>query len=177
MFILLTTDGKCGIMYMYYFVREKVSFVTKFSKFVALCAALFLMICCMAFTGCHKAKPQNDATEAATTKKQVGGTNTTLRADLDNQDMSDDDDLILEIETHGTEKQSRSTVRNTTNSSTVGNTTNSSTTSRHSASSNSNTSVSSKKSTQYSNTVAETTVTTTRTTQAGWTPDLGKKPR
>ncbi len=154
--------------------------VTKFTKFVVLCGGLSLFICCMMLCGCRKTQQQGG----------VPGETTAV--------MDDDADLSLEIETHGTVKASDSTVKKTkqstvkssdstvekTKQSTV-KTTNStakstkkSTVETTDSTASKEDPVSSKDDIQSSNAATvSTAVTTTRTTQKDWTPDLGKKPK
>lgn len=147
--------------------------MTKFSKCASLYAVLFLMICCVVLTGCRKAQQQDGVSGTKTTNMAGnGGFDAGLLDD-------EDDDLIVEIETNGTGKTSGSTTSRMTQSvvqstdSAAKSTTQSAAKSTGSTSSKATNSVSSSKDTQQS----DTTTTTVRTTQKGWTPDLGKKPK
>ena len=130
--------------------------VTKFGKLTAVCGTLFLMVCCMVLSGCHKAQQQGNA---YTTGPAV------------DSEVSNDDDLILEVETYGTVNSSGSTTQSTTQS---GTTKHSGSAAQSKTQSGTKHSGSAAQSTQTTETT-DTDVTTTRTTQDGWTPDLGKK--
>ncbi len=183
--------------------------MTKFPKFITLCGALFLLICCMMLYGCRKTQQQDGVSN-------VGGANNTSQAGVDSGEETLDDDVNLEIETHGTVKTSDSTAKSTkqstdkstgstkksakqaTQKSTDGTvkstkqSTDKSTgsaekntvqnadstlesTKQSSGNSTDGTAESTKQSTDTS--TDKTTVTTVPTTQEGWTPELGKRPK
>ena len=122
---------------------------------------------CFLFAGCRKTPQQNDSF----------GTTTTVKGNVL------DDDLILEIETHGTTATSKSVTGRTTQSpvtSTDGaakGTTQRTQNTSGSSSSKTTNSASSSSTTRSSNAGTVDAVTTTNTTQKGWSPDLGKKPQ
>ncbi len=139
----------------------------KFAKFIALCGALFLLICCILLGGCRKTKQQDGSF----------GTKTTVKGDIL------DDDLIIEIETHGTTATSKNITGRTTQSSVKTTDGTAKTTMQRTQNSTSSSSAkttnpaSSSNATSSSNAGTVDTVTTKNTTQKGWSPDLGKKPQ